>query len=460
MPQDSSPQTAPITVVNQTPKKIVAPPGKSPGIQLVKVGKSLWSRRWYLGGIIALASISAYYGPTFLFGPQVVGNTAVRAEFVQTVVASGHVEAPFRVEIGTQVTGVVSDVPVRAGQAVKTGDVLIALDGTELAAGVRQSEGVVAQAEAKIRQLREVTLPSAEQSLKEQQATLLNAQKLFSRVTRLVSDGFSTRAALDDATKALDIAKTKVRNAEFLVTTSRPGGSDDMIAQTQADQARAGLATAKSRLGYTAIRSPRDGTLISRAVERGSVVQPGKVLMTLSPAGETQIVVQIDEKNLGLITIGQKALVSADAYAKQTFPAEVFFVNPGIDLLRASIEVKLKVPDPPGYLRQDMTVSVDIEIARHSNAVVLPASDLRDAKSGQAWVMTAVAGRAKRRPVKVGIVSGGKAEIITGLDAGEITVPASNTSILEGQRFRTTASVGAVKDVARSTPLQRPGSAP
>ena len=104
--------------------------------------------------------------------------------------------------------------------------------------------------------------------------------------------------------------------------------------------------------------------LIARNVERGTVVQPGKALLVLAPAGDTQLVLQIDENNLGLVALGQKALASADAFPDKTFAAEVTYINPGIDITRASVEVKLTVAEPPDYLRQDMTVSVDIEVAR------------------------------------------------------------------------------------------------
>ncbi len=76
------------------------------------------------------------------------------------------------------------------------------------------------------------------------------------------------------------------------------------------------------------IEAPVDGTLIARNVERGNVVQPGKALMVLSPAGATQLVVQIDEKNLNLLQIGQEALASADAYPGERFAARIVYMNP------------------------------------------------------------------------------------------------------------------------------------
>ena len=169
------------------------------------------------------------------------------------------------------------------------------------------------------------------------------------------------------------------------------------MAQTLLNQAHANLETAESRLGYATISAPRDGVLITRNVERGAVVQPGKALLVLAPAGEMQLVLQIDERNLGKISLGQKALASADAYPDQRFAAVVSYINPGIDISRASVEVKLTVADPPDYLRQDMTVSVDIEVAARDNTLVLPTRSVHDVLSGQPWVLGIKDGRAVKR---------------------------------------------------------------
>lgn len=398
--------------------------------------------KWHLLAAAVAAALAVYFGTGLILGTQVSVETAIRGDFVQTVVASGHVEAPFRVDVGAQITGIVADVPVTEGQSVKAGDVLVVLDDREARSSVVQGEGVVAQAEARMRQMKELTLPSAEQSLQQSQATLLNAQQAYDRAAKLAASGSGTRVSLDDATKALDVAKTQVRTAEFQVYTSRPGGSDYVMAETLLNQARAALTNAQSKLTYTKVKAPRDGVLISRNVEQGNVVQPTTVMMKLSPSGETQLVVQIDEKNLALIAPGQHALASADAYAKSTFPAEVIFVNPAIDLQRASVEVKLRVASPPHYIRQDMTVSVDIEVARRPDAVVVPASTVRGASGNQPWVMKIDGGRAKRQPVTLGIVSGSKAEIVSGLEAGTSVLPATST-VKEGQRVRPKVTVSA-----------------
>lgn len=431
-PRQDSRRTAP----NARPADRVAP-GRTvesrPGRLRTALAR-LWSWRWR--GLLLLVLLAAGYvfGVPRLFGPVVTVEPVIRADFVQSVVASGHVETPFRVNVGSQITGIVADVPVMEGQSVKTGDTLVVLDDREARAAVVAAEGAVAQAEARMRQLRELTLPSAEEALRQAQATLVNAQAVYDRASRLAREGIGTQAALDEATRALNIARAQVRTAEFAVFTNRPGGSDYVVAETQLNQSRANLATAQSRLSYTVIKASRDGILISRDVERGNIVQPSNVLMRLSPSGETQIVVQIDERNLGLIAVGQKAIASADAFPKQTFAAEIVYINPGVDLQRASVEVKLRVIEPPAHLRQDMTVSVDIETARRAQALVLPAQHIRGLGNSP-WVLTAEGSHAVRQPVEIGLVSGGKAEVLKGVDEGDWIIPPA-ANVREGDRVR------------------------
>ncbi len=395
----------------------------------------LWAHRWFVLAALALAALGAWQAARAILGPAVVVEQVERGDLVQTVVASGHVETPYRVEIGAQITGMVGEVLVEEGQSVTRGQPLISIEREELNAILVQAQGAVAQAEARLRQLTELTLPVAKENLAQAQALLKNAQATYDRTSELASHGNATRAALDDAQRALDQARAQVNAAQFQVFTASPGGSDQVVAQTQLDQANATLEAARSRLAYATITAPRDGVLISRSVERGTIVQPGRTLLVLAPAGDTQLVVDVDERNLGVIALGQPALASADAYPSQRFAAKVTYINPGVDITRATVQVKLTVPDPPAYLRQDMTVSVDIETARRSGVLVLPRRAVRDLQSGQPWVLAIRDGRAYHQAVKVGLAGNMRLEITEGLKAGDLAIP-EGAGIAAGQRVR------------------------
>ena len=101
---------------------------------------------------------------------------------------------------------------------------------------------------------------------------------------------------------------------------------------------------------------------------------------------------------------------------------ELFYINPGIDALRGAVEVKLRVPQPPDYLRQDMTVSVDIEVGRRADAVTIPSGAVFDAAGAAPWVLVVDGSHVVKRPVKLGLRGEGRIEIVAGLAAGDHVV--------------------------------------
>ena len=133
------------------------------------------------------------------------------------------------------------------------------------------------------------------------------ARQQYERNVDLKAKGFISESALDDAKRNLDVAAEPARRGA-------PAGALDQARRAattgwrrpRCSQARAALAAATARLEQTTIRAPADGMLIGRNVEPGDVVQPGRELMVLAPAGETQIVVPIDEKNLAQLRPGRR----------------------------------------------------------------------------------------------------------------------------------------------------------
>ncbi len=394
--------------------------------------------------ILALLAAAALAVAAFVAwraaAPAVDAYAVERADLVQTVVASGRLESPRRVEVASTLTGTVIDVPVREGQAVEEGQLLVALDAREVEAAADQARHAVDQARARIAQLRATTQPIATESLRQAEANHANAQRNLERSQELFARGFIGRAALDEAQRARDVAESQWKSARLQQESAAPGGTDDRLAEAALAQAEATLRAARAKLAFTTVEAPVAGTLIARSVERGNVVQPGKTLMVLSPAGPTQVVVQIDEKNLRLVRVGQPALASADAYPDQRFAARVAYVNPSVDPSRGSVEVKLDVADPPAYLLQDMTVSVDIEVERRTGVLMVPADAVHGLATSAPWVMAVREGRAARQPVKLGAKGEGRVEVAQGLAEGELVLPAAaSTPAREGNALRAKA---------------------
>lgn len=386
--------------------------------------------------VLVVTAMAIGFGPRLVLGPTIVVEAVSRANFVQSVVATGRVETPHRIDVGVQVTGTVRRVPVAEGQIVASGATLIELESSELAASLDEAQRGVQTAVARVRHVAEVQSPLAVDALQQAALNREAARAALARAEVLLAAGAIGEVARDDARRAAQVATAQLTSAERQVVSARTGGSDASAVQATLAQSRAAADMARARLAYTTVRAPRAGTLITRNVEPGDVVQPGRILMTLSPAGETQLVVQVDEKNLQLMRLGLTALVSADAYPKERFAATVVYVNPGVDAQRGAVEVKLHVPSPPAYLKQDMTASVDIQIARRDGATLVPTDAVHEPEASTPWVYRVIGGRVRRTPVTLGLRSSGLSEVLTGLSPGDRVIPATDLTVRDGTRVR------------------------
>jgi len=399
-------------------------------------------KRLHLWGLVGVAVLAAlgYVGWQWWLGPITAVEVLQRQDVVQTMVASGHVQSPHRTDVSAQVTGRVVAIPVAEGQWVRQGQTLIELDSSEAQANHQQAQANVGQAQVNVRQLHELRLPVAEQTWLQAQANLKVAEQSLARSQALFDQGFVGASARDDAQRVWDVAQSQWHIAAHQRQSLLPGGSDLAATHSALQGAQAAQASAAARLRYARIAAPVDGVLIARTVEPGDGVQPGKVLMVLSPKADMQLVLQIDEKNLHLLRLNQAAVASADAYPDQKFDAELVYINPRVDPLRGSVEVKLHVPKPPAYLQQDMTVSVDLAVARRPQSLWVPQTALQRAvpgpASGPAWVWVVREQRAQRQNITLGLTHQGRAEVLTGLADGDWLVQSPVSTLHDGARVR------------------------
>lgn len=368
-----------------------------------------------------------------LRGERVTVARVERGELRQAVVASGRVRTPQRIEIASQITGRIANLPVREGDTVAAGQLLLQFDAGEWRANVAQARATLSQSEGRLRQINEASLPLAEENLRQVEATLHQAEQHYQRVKALVAKGFYSPAQLDDAQRARDVASSQRQAARIQIANNRSEGIEAQLARSAITQARAALAVAEARLGYATLYAPLAARVLTRHVEPGDTAQPGKTLLTLAPNSETELTAQIDEKNFGLLELGQQAMVSADAYPGERFAAQLNYIAPSIDALRGSVEIRLSVPQAPSYLRHEMTVSIDIETGRRSAALNIPCDSVRDAGHAP-WVLVVREGRSVRQAVKLGLRGLGRCEIVEGLSEDEAVLPGT-AALAEGRRI-------------------------
>ena len=433
---------------------------------------------WLLGAALLLAGLG-FAGVAWWRGPQVEVMEVRRAPLVRTLQFSARVATLSRVDIGSTLTGRVEQVRVREGDAVQAGDVLVQLESDELRAALAQAEAAGQQAAASLAGLRGSGRTTAQGALAQAEATQRAASAALARAEQLVAQGFYSGAQLDEARRAAAVASAQARSARAQVQASADAGTDVAQAQAQLDVARAAASAARARLAQASLLSPADARVLVREVEPGQIVQPGKALLSLALAGPTQLVAQVDERFLDQLRPGQSAAVVADAFPDQRFAARVLSLAPAVDAQRGAIEVKFALAGtPPAFLREDMTLSVEVETGRRDAALVLPQSALRPLALGSASkgagagpvtpapsaiqnagtpgaesavatatqpqgtlreVLVVQGGRAQLRSVRLGLHTLGAVEVLDGLAEGEqVLVRSSGTdgTLKPGQRMR------------------------
>lgn len=350
------------------------------------------------------------------------------APLVRTLQFSARVATTSRVDVGSTLTGRVVSVGVLEGAQVKQGDLLIRLESDELKAALAQALANEQQAAAKLSGLRSTGRSTAQSAVMQADSVLLAAQADFQRTKTLVEKEFLSEARLDEAKRALAVAQAQLASAQAQRVANTDQGTD--IAQAQAQLALASSATsaAKARLAQATLLSPADAKVLSRLVEPGQIVQPGRALMRLALNSPLQMVAQVDERYLEQLQVGQTATALADAYPDQRFMVKVQSISPLVDAQRGAIEVKFSlVQQAPAFLREDMTLSIEVETARRERTLVVPVSALRNASSasgsaGSSVVFIERDGRAEERKVRLGLRTLNAAEVLEGLTEGDLVL--------------------------------------
>lgn len=355
-------------------------------------------------------------------GPRLPGYRLETRPLVQTVVASGRVITVSRVQVGSEITGVVRERRVEEGDVVEPGDVLVVLRADDLAAQMRA-------AEAALEQLASSSRPQAQVALREAAARLAQAEREAQRRRDLFERGLVAREVLEQAEETLILARAAAEKARLTAAALAPGGPEETQLEEQ-------LATARAALEKTVVRSEVAGVVLTRNAEPGDLVQPGRVLFEIARSGDTEILVPFDEENLSRLAVGQRAVCIADAYPDRPFPAELSFISPRVDPERGTVDVRLKVVPAPPFLRQDMTVSVNVETGRRGKALVVPNDALFAVEGDSAHVLAVRGGRAERVRVTLGLRGPSLTEVTEGLEPGERVLAVEEGAVAAGQRVR------------------------
>ncbi|MEQ1753498.1 MAG: efflux RND transporter periplasmic adaptor subunit [Micropepsaceae bacterium] len=367
--------------------------------KVLGVGKKKipWWRRWWV--LLIAVSIIAFVAYRLLAPATPVSYILGKAEVgnIRSIVtATGTLQPIDKVTVGAEVSGRIDEVLVDFNGIVKKGQVIARINTDELNARSVQAEATVLQFAA--------TLAKAENDLK--------------RAVALRDKGFVSAAAHDSALAARNSASASLKSAK-----------------AQADQARANLAKA-------AVRSPIDGIVLDRKIERGQTVAAGfqtpELFVIASDLRKLELTIDIDEADVGDVEVDQEATFTVDAFPAQIFKAKVSELRNAARTIQNVVTYQgvLTVENEQGLLKPGMTATADIAVKAATNVVNVPNGALRFTPVAAAAVtMVPVATVAPSDPV-----ASGKGKLWVDVKGKEPQSIDVTLGITDGQRTQITSA--------------------
>lgn len=320
--------------------------------------------------VVALAALGAggfwYYRYSKTPTPPTVTTAAVtRGDIVETVGATGTLQAVTTVQVGSQVSGNIAWLGADFNSIVKKGQVLARLDPSLIEAQAQQTRATLAQARA--------NLLKAQSDLERNRVQLVDAQQKYDRAKTLAARSLLAQSELDAAKTAVDTAQANLVSQQATVTQ----------VQASVTQAQASVNQSQVNLDHTIITAPIDGLVISRSVDVGQTVAASMQAPTLfvlaADLTKMQVVANLDESDVGRIRPNQAVTFRVDAYPNDSFRGTVSQVRlePKVQQNVVTYATVIDVPNNDLRLKPGMTANVNVEIARATNVVRVPNTALR-----------------------------------------------------------------------------------
>ena len=417
--------------------------------------------------VVAISSIAGYSVVARNRG--VVGIQAgrvVRQDLTQTVSANGEIKPKKYVNVSSNMMGRIVRLPVKEGDRVKDGQLLVQLEAVQSEADVRSAEASLDASQAEVEgmaaQIRssEAAVTSSKAEITRSEADLVRTRQAYDRAKQMQKEGLisndqfeRTRADFDIADATLNSAKARLSQAEAQLgqVLKQRDSTSIRIAQQ-----RAGVVRARDTFSKTTIRSTLDGIITNLPVNEGEIAivgvqnQPGTTLMTIADMSIITAEVKVDETDIVNVKLGQEARIKVDALGDRMLLGHVTEIGNSA-LTRSTgtaagaaattgqeakdFKVVITLDEPPPELRPGLSCTATIQTATRQQILTTPIQALTirelDATDPKAKAASAAAPNKKKvetegvfilsngvaffRPVKTGITGTTDIEILNGL---------------------------------------------
>ena len=333
---------------------------------------------------------------------------SVRATVVQTGSITAYLEgagttAPReRAKLGAKVDGTISEITVEEGDAIQKGQLLIALDPVDFQLEIERAAAALKAAEAELNQTQE-----------DYELKSLDWKRIASLYERRVI-----------AKHRYDVMKASFHMAGASVAEARA-----QVTQMQAD-----LALAEKRYADSRVLAPFDGVVTKKMLHVGeisSVYGYNWEALEVMDLSHIKIECDIAEKWRTFIAPEMTTLITIDAFPNEEFSGTITTITPLVDPQQRTFKVKIVIPNRERRLTAGMFARIKIAFEKRPDTIIVPIDDILQTQEGH-FVFLVLDGKARRQQIELGIVEGKKAEVISGLQTGDMVVTAGSYRLQDG----------------------------
>jgi membrane fusion protein (multidrug efflux system) len=316
------------------------------------------------------------------------------------------------VNLFSRVDGYVAKLYVDKGDFVQAGQLLMEIDHTDYLHAVNQAKANLAAGNAKVAQ---------------QEAALRNARLTLDRMQALIKDQFISQQDLDNAQVNFDAAVAALESL-----------------RAQVKQMEVALAQADTNLAYSYIRAPFAGYIAERNLDTGAYVTGAasststmsRSMLSLHDIGRIRVLIEVVEKDIPSIQIGQKAELRAEAYPDHVFEGRVTRIVQALNRETRTMTVEIDLPNKDRRLKGGMFARVEVMVGTRRQAVQIPIDAVSRLEDTQ-YVFVVRDGKAQRVPVEMGARRDNRVEITKGLTGDETVIVSGKDLVHDGTPVQT-----------------------
>lgn len=316
------------------------------------------------------------------------------------------------VNIFSRVDGYIAKIYVDKGDLVKANQLLVEIDHTDYVHAVNQAKANLLSAQAKVVQ---------------QDAGVRNATLTLDRMQALIKDQFVSQQDLDTALVNRDAAVAL---------------QDSLRAQVQ--QMTVALAQAETNLAYSYIRAPFAGYIAERNLDPGAYVSGttaststvSRGILSVHDVETVRTLIEVVEKDVPLVQVGQRADVRAEAYPNEVFEGRVTRIVQALNRATRTMTVEVDLPNKDHRLKGGMFARVEVLVGKHPQAIQIPLDAVSRLEESQ-YVYVVKDGKAHQVPVELGARADNRVEVLKGLTGDEQLIVSGKDLVSEGVPVQT-----------------------